>query len=73
MALYYSVVSRPLHVAPSAFSIEFGSYSKAEAKQERLDLLDGYMGESHEFLVIESQDDQSSIEAAVGFLNRGVI
>jgi hypothetical protein len=63
---YYSLLSR----APddTKWSIEFGDYKRSVVKQERDDMKDGHYCD-HAFKIIETTDEQSSIDAAVFNLN----
>lgn len=51
--------------------IAFGDYSRKVVNQERIDQIDDGMTKRKNLKIIETNDDQASIEAAVAKLNQG--
>ncbi len=63
---YYTLTVRDAKGQP--FGIHFGSYDKAEVRQEREDMIDsGY--EAGNLMIVTSADSQTAIDVAVCFLN----
>jgi hypothetical protein len=63
---YFTLVSRGPD--DTRWAIEFGDYDRACVRQERDDMKDGHYCD-HVFRILETADDQASIDAEVAKLN----
>jgi hypothetical protein len=63
---YYTLLSR--ETGATRWVIEFGDYTRSVVRDEKDDMKDGGYCD-HAFKIIETLDDQASIDAAVTALN----
>lgn len=61
---YYSL----LEMQDGQWAIAFGDYERAVVRQELLDLKEG-AGRKTRYMIVETMDDQASIDAAVAHYN----